>query len=101
LRYITYHLTSLGISKNVNINLFSDEQIFTLDNLNVEFSLDGQHIVKKDWLESLVLDVFPFEYNELKNKFNFNNIKSHDEVITNDNVCIWKRLDLSKEFVLI
>lgn len=101
LRYITHHLTSLGISKNVNINLFSDEQIFTLNNLNVEFSLDGQHIVKKDWLESLVLDVFPFEYNDLKNKFNFNNINAHDEILTNNDVCVWKRLDLSKEFVLI
>jgi hypothetical protein len=94
-------LFSLGISKKVNLELFSGEQIFTLDNLNVGFSLDGQHIVKKDWLESLVLDVFPFEYSELKTKFNFNNIKTHDEVITNDDVCVWKRLDLSKEFVLI
>ena len=73
----------------------------TLDNLNVEFSLDGNHIVKKYWLESLVLDVFPFKYNDLKNKFNFNNIKTHDEIVTNNDVCVWKRLDLSKEFVLI
>jgi hypothetical protein len=101
LRYITHHLFSLGISKKVIIELFSDEQIFTLDNLNVEFSLDGQHIVKKDWLESLVLDVFPFEYSELKTKFNFNNIKTHDEIITNNDLCVWKKLDLSKEFVLI
>jgi hypothetical protein len=101
LKYITHHLFSLGISKKVNIKLFSDELIFSLDNLNVEFSLDGQHIVKKEWLESLILDVFPFGYTDLKNKFNLDNIKFQDEIVTNNELCVWKRLDLSPEFVLV
>ena len=37
-----------------------------MNNLTVNFVLhNDNHIVKTEWLESLVLDVFPFELNEL------------------------------------
>lgn len=100
LRNVTHHLFSLGISKNVDIKLVSYNDIHSIDNLNVDLIIKGNHIVKKEWLESLILDIFPFEYNELKNKFGNSDTKSYEEITTNYKNCTWKKLDLSKEFIL-
>jgi len=70
LKFITDHLFKLGISKEVDMSITSviHTKDITNENINLIISNDN-HIVKRDWLESLVMDVFPFDLENLKGRF--------------------------------
>lgn len=70
LKQISDHLFKLGISKEINLILNTSIQTKDLNNELVNLRIENEnHIVKKDWLESLLMDVFPFELKTLKNRF--------------------------------
>jgi hypothetical protein len=69
-KFISDHLFKLGISKEVDMSISSvlHTKDITNENINLIISNDN-HIVKREWLESLVMDVFPFELEKLKIRF--------------------------------
>jgi len=87
---IKNHIFELGISKKLDVSLYSDVNINEMDNLTVNFVLhNDNHIVKTEWLESLVLDVFPFDSGSLLNTFTEENLETKTE-----------ELDLINELIL-
>ena len=98
---IKNHIFELGISKKLDVSLYSDVNINEMDNLTVNFVLhNDNHIVKTEWLESLVLDVFPFDVESLKIKFG--NVDDLEELIMGtDEVYPFKQLSYSKDFILL
>ena len=98
---IKNHIFELGISKKLDVSLYSDVNINEMDNLTVNFVLhNDNHIVKTEWLESLVLDVFPFDVESLKTKFG--NVDDLEELIMGtDEVYPFKQLSYSKDFILL
>ena len=98
---IKNHIFELGISKKLDVSLYSDVNINDMDNLTVNFVLhNDDHIVKTEWLESLVLDVFPFDVESLKTKFG--NVDDLEELIMGtDEVYPFKQLSYSKDFILL
>ena len=98
---IKNHIFELGISKKLDVSLYSDVNINEMDNLTVNFVLhNDNHIVKTEWLESLVLDVFPFDVESLKTKFG--NVEDLEELIMGtDEVYPFKQLSYSKDFILL
>jgi len=102
LRYISYHFLTLGISKELNIKLMSSVNIEDMDNNNTELIItNDNHIVKTKWLESLILDIFPFTQKELKGSFDLTSYNSIDEIILSENHLPWEKLDRVKDIVLI
>lgn len=102
LRYITFCVFSLGISKKIELQLYSTIEINKTDNLNITFNIknDG-HIVKTKWLESLILDVFPFEYESLIKEFDMKKYNPIKEIIDETYVNPWQKLDRISDMVLI
>jgi hypothetical protein len=98
---IKNHIFELGISKKLDVSLYSDVNINEMDNLTVNFVLhNDNHIVKTEWLESLVLDVFPFDVESLKTKFG--DVEDLEELIMGtDEVYPFKQLSYSKDFILL
>jgi hypothetical protein len=98
---IKNHIFELGISKKLDVSLYSDANINEMDNLTVNFVLhNDNHIVKTEWLESLVLDVFPFDVESLNTKFG--DIEDLEELIMGtDEVYPFKQLSYSKDFILL
>ena len=98
---IKNHIFELGISKKLDVSLYSDVNINEMDNLTVNFVLhNDNHIVKTEWLESLVLDVFPFDVESLNTKFG--DIKDLEELIMGtDEVYPFKQLSHLKDFILL
>ena len=98
---IKNHIFELGISKKLDVSLYSDANINEMDNLTVNFVLhNDDHIVKTEWLESLVLDVFPFDVESLKTKFgNVDDLEEH--IMGTDEVYPFKQLSYSKDFILL
>jgi hypothetical protein len=71
LENVTKHLFDLGISTSVDFSLHTNLKISDLDNENIELQINNDnHIVKTSWLRSLILDIFPFSYDDLKSTFN-------------------------------
>ena len=98
---IKNHIFELGISKKLDVSLYSDANINEMDNLTVNFVLhNDNHIVKTEWLESLVLDVFPFDVESLKTKFG--NVDDLEELIMGtDEVYPFKQLSYLNDFILL
>lgn len=70
LKFITNHLFKLGISKEIDISITSSINTNNLTNENINLMIsNNNHIVKKSWLESLIMDVFPFELETIKEMF--------------------------------
>ena len=98
---IKNHIFELGISKKLDVSLYSDANINEMDNLTVNFVLhNDNHIVKTEWLESLVLDVFPFDVESLNTKFG--NVEDLEELIMGtDKVYPFKQLSYLNDFILL
>ena len=98
---IKNHIFELGISKKLDVSLYSDANINEMDNLTVNFVLhNDDHIVKTEWLESLVLDVFPFDVESLKTKFgNVDDLEEH--IMGTDEVYPFKQLSYLNDFILL
>ena len=98
---IKNHIFELGISKKLDVSLYSDVNINEMDNLTVNFVLhNDNHIVKTEWLESLVLDVFPFDVESLNTKFG--NVEDLEELIMGtDKVYPFKQLSYLNDFILL
>ena len=102
LRYISYNVFSLGISKELNMKLYSKYRPCEIDNLNSEFEiLNDNHTVRTTWLRSLILDVFPFTYKNLLSSFDVSNYDSTIEIISPNDKLLWEKLDVVSEMVML
>jgi hypothetical protein len=67
---IKNHVFKLGLGENFNCNLNSIKLPKDIENDDMMITLNNNSFkVKNEWLESLILDVFPFELNELNEVF--------------------------------
>jgi hypothetical protein len=98
---IKNHIFGLGISKKIDVSLYSDVNLNDMDNLTVNFVLhNDDHIVNTHWLESLVLDVFPFDVESLKSKYgNIDDLESL--IMGKDEGYPFKQLSHSRDFILL
>jgi len=101
LRSIKNHVFKLGLGKRMTISLYSDVNINKMDNLNVILKLtNDDYIVKTDWLESLILDVFPFEFKKLKDIFK-DNYCLENEILGVETNYSFNKLTYINDFVLV
>ena len=102
LKNISHHLFNLGISKKLNLSLQSNMGYDDIDSLTCFFKvLNDDHIVKTDWLESLILDVFPFTVKDLNGYFNIKSYNPIDELLGVDKTHTWMNLSSVKDLMLI
>jgi hypothetical protein len=67
---IKNHVYKLGLGENFNCNLYSIKSPEEVENDDMMITLNKDSFkVKNEWLESLILDIFPFELNQLDLKF--------------------------------
>lgn len=102
LKNITNHLFTLGISKRLSFSLYSDLNFEEIDEENCFFKINNDdHIVNTEWLESLILDIFPFKLNELNLYLGVDDYNALDDIISNDKSPVWFNLKNSKNILLI
>jgi hypothetical protein len=101
LENIKNHLFMLGISSYLDISLSSDSNYDEMTNLNVNFKTSGSKLsVNNSWLESLVLDVFPMNYNQIISELNLSNEDITKNLILTDESPKWLKLKYISEFIL-
>lgn len=69
IRKISYNLLMRGVSNNIKISINSDKKLNELNSENINLDLDGNFILNKSNLESLILDNFDFELAKLESHF--------------------------------
>lgn len=69
IRKISYNLLNRGFSSKVYLNICSSLDIEKINSENITLSLSDSAIIKKEKLESLILDNFNFDLESLTNEF--------------------------------
>ena len=92
MKNIFYLLSIKGVVSHIDFTVMVDDNKFSLT-IN-----DLKSIVKKEWLESLILDIFPFEISDLENYFEKD--KSYKEITEFEYSPSWKKLDVLKDIIL-
>ena len=83
------------IKSDFSQEIYISDKVYGLSNNNRLY-----HIVKTEWLESLVLDVFPFDVESLKSKYgNVDDLESL--IMGNDEEYPFKELSYSRDFILL
>jgi hypothetical protein len=82
LKSISKHVFRMRFSKKLTISIFSEEKFSEIDSLNtvLKIKTDGS-VVKKGWLKSLVLDLFPFSENEIITQYNLKDHNCEVEIV--------------------
>ena len=101
LRHIFYNISMVGISRELNIKLVSENKVSDIDNENIKlYIFNDNHIVKTSWLESLILDVFPFTENELSKIYPSSEINHIEDIINGEVNSPWKKLNMINDLIL-
>ena len=99
LKYIFFHISQKRLSKRMNFKLFYSGNKNNITWETIQFKISDDNCkVKTDWLESLILDVFPFDINLVISDLDLRNYNFISE-ITNSNVC-WKKKDKIEDFII-
>lgn len=100
---ISKHIFRTHISKKVGLSIFSNQKLEDIDNLNVNFKIKAQKsIVRKEWLRSLVLDLFPFSEKEIIDQYNLSTYNCELEIIPSDVTELpFNKMNKISEFLLI
>jgi len=100
LKYISYNLFEKHLCKDVNFKLFYMGEISDLSWENIDFTVDSNSlIVSKDWVKSLILDLFDFNYLEIKKHLSLDDYDFSNEILSNDRC--WKKRDKVSEMFLL
>lgn len=103
LKNISKHVFRMGFSKKIGLSVFSDEGIENTDNLNVRFKIKNERsVVKKSWLKSLILDLFPFDQNGIIEQYDLSDYNCEQELIPNKDVDLpYNKMNKISEFLLV
>jgi len=100
LKYIFFHITEKNLTKSINFNVFYEGNINELNWETMKFSISSEKcLVNIKWLESLILDLFPFEIKEVIESLDLKNYDFENDIIQK-NEC-WKKRDKIGEFILL
>lgn len=101
LKHIFHNISMVGITKELNVKLTSENEISSIDNENINlFIYNDNHIVKTPWLTSLILDVFPFTVSELTELYLTSEIDYIEDIINDDDNAPWKKLNMVGDLIL-
>lgn len=101
-KYISYNLIERNLCNRITISMNGREHLLESieeENIQMEF-IPSNLIVTKDWLESLVRDLFPFKLIDIINHLKLNEYNFEDEILVRDNYP-WKKRDKVSEMVLM
>ena len=102
LRNIAYHLFSTCVSKHLDFEIVFDIPYDEINSENIKLNItNDSHITKRDWLESLILDIFPMDLKSLESYYNINYQDDIDYIITSDSYQPWLNLNMAKDIILL
>jgi hypothetical protein len=96
---ILYNLLNRGFCNNIEFSISNDLDINDINNENINLKILND-VSKEGVLESLVLDVFDFEYSKLKNQFDLSKLNLIDS-LENNSTQIWENYLGTKDLMFL
>lgn len=103
LKNISKHIFRMGLSRSMTLSVFSDLPIGEVDNLNISFKIKTQRsIVKKSWLKSLILDLFPFDESSIIEHYGLSDYNAEFELLPQTDMDLpYNNMTKISEFLLV
>lgn len=99
-KYISNHIFRKNLCTSINVNLNS-KFLYTSDWSDINLKLSSENcIVKLEWLESLIFDLFPFELNQIISDLELHEFNFENEIKKTMDYP-WLKLDKISEMILI
>lgn len=99
LKYISYNLFEKQLCKDIKFKMFYSGSILNLNWETMDFKvLSNSNIVSIDWIESLILDLFDFDYYKIKKHLSLNEYDFSNEILSKDKC--WMVRDKTSEMIL-
>lgn len=100
LKYISYNIFEKQICKEIKFNLHYNGNIRNLNWETMELDVSADKcIVSKEWLKSLILDLFDFNYKYIKKHLSLDLYDFENEVLSKDKC--WMVRDKTTEMMLL
>lgn len=100
LKYISYNLFEKQLCKDISFNLtyYGDFEEMNYDNMLL--TVDScSSIVSIDWMKSLILDLFDFNFTHIKKHLSLDNYDFSKEILSKDKC--WMLRDKTSEMILL
>ena len=93
-KYIAHTLFESNICKDVTINLSTDSSINDINWETINLSIESNSFLyNKNWVESLVLDIFDFEPEKVISHLNLDNYNFSNEILQENTNYPWLKRD--------
>jgi hypothetical protein len=100
LKYISYNIFEKQICKGIKFNLHYNGNIRNLNWETMEFDVSSDKcIVSEEWLKSLILDLFDFNYKYIKKHLSLDLYDFENEILSKDKC--WMIRDKTTEMILL
>jgi len=99
LKNISYNLVHANLCNDIQITMFCDKNIKEINNENVELYFSSKTLkVSKEWLGSLVLDLFDFKLENIIENFNLRQYDFGKELFFSEEP-MWKQKQRVKDII--
>jgi len=101
-RYIAYTLFESNLCKNVELLINTNASIYDISHETIGFSVNSDSLItSKEWVESLILDIFTFEPEKVIQELNLDTYDFSKEIILKEDTYPWMLRDKLKDIVLV
>lgn len=101
-RYIAYTLFEAGLCNSVKLSINTNNSIEQLYWENVNFEIDSEYfLTSKKWTESLVLDIFDFEIDNVIEHLELESYNFANEILHDNIDYPWQKSDKLNDIVLV
>lgn len=99
LRYISYNLFEKQLCKDINFELLYTGELKDLNWETMDFKINSNsNIPSIEWITSLILDLFDFDYNHIKKHLSLDEYDFSNEILSKDKC--WMLRDKTSEMIL-
>lgn len=100
LKYISYNLFEKQLCKDITFNLFYSGEISDINWETIIFDVSSDtNIPSTEWIKSLVLDLFDFNYKVIIKHLSLDTYDFSNEILSNDRC--WMLRDKTSEMILL
>jgi hypothetical protein len=100
MKYISYSLFETNLCNDINLKLFYVGNLDDLNHETIDFEVSSKSlIVSNEWIKSLILDIFDFNYVSIKKHLSLDGYNFSNEILSKDKC--WKKRDKISEIILL
>jgi hypothetical protein len=100
LNYIVHNIFQRNLCNDLTIELFTESEFDLINWENLKLKVESKSLITStEWLETLILDLFPFNPNDIISRWDLHNYDFGKEILSKES-SIWEINDKVNEIIL-